>query len=143
MSVVVAVDASGSSWNAIRVAAKEAGWRRVRLIAVTPYRADPATANPPVPGSGIQTTDGSRVAEAALRGVLSDALGENFDEVDVRAVAGLAGEAIVETAREARAQLIVLAARVGIATLPGTLSQYVLDHAQCPVLLVPAGRRPD
>ena len=36
------------------------------------------------------------------------------------------------------AQLIVLAASVGKWMLPGTVSQYVLFKARCPVLLVPA-----
>ena len=55
-------------------------------------------------------------------------------------MAGLAARAIVDTATQERAQLIVLAARPGISLLPGTVSQYVLRHARCPVLVVPAER---
>jgi nucleotide-binding universal stress UspA family protein len=54
-------------------------------------------------------------------------------------VAGIAGRQIVEAAREARAQLIVLATRGSMSLLLGTVSQYVLRKAPCPVLVVPAG----
>jgi nucleotide-binding universal stress UspA family protein len=52
-------------------------------------------------------------------------------------VAGTAGRQILETAREARAQLIVLATRGSVSLLLGTVSQYVLRRAPCPVLVVP------
>ena len=54
-------------------------------------------------------------------------------------VAGTAGRQIVEAAREVRAQLIVLATRGSMSMLLGTVSQYVLRKAPCPVLVVPAG----
>ena len=51
---------------------------------------------------------------------------------------GLAGHVIVETTRQTHAQLIVLAASPGKPMLPGTVSQYVLYKADCPVMLVPS-----
>jgi nucleotide-binding universal stress UspA family protein len=148
MAVVVAVDDSDGAWNAIRLAAKEAAWRQARLIAVTVYGGDQAAGAAAGQPPGLpQTSDGDRAAaESALRETVRDVLGDDDDQsylVDMKAVPGLAGRAIVETAREARAQLIVLAVRAGIIVLPGTVSQYVLRHARCPVLLVPAGRRAD
>jgi nucleotide-binding universal stress UspA family protein len=44
---------------------------------------------------------------------------------------------IIEAAREAKAELIVLAARPGRTVVPGTVSQYVLLKARCPVTVVP------
>jgi len=41
--------------------------------------------------------------------------------------------------RQTHAQLIVLAASPGKPMLPGTVSQYVLHKAECPVMLVPSG----
>ncbi len=35
------------------------------------------------------------------------------------------------------AQLVVLAARTGMAVMPGTVSQYVLLKSHCPVTIVP------
>ena len=44
---------------------------------------------------------------------------------------------IIEAAREAKAELIVLAARPGRTVVPGTVSQYVLLKTWCPVTVVP------
>ena len=59
------------------------------------------------------------------------------ERVQLRVVTGTAGRQILETAREARAQLIVLATRGSVSLLLGTVSQYVLRRAPCPVLVVP------
>jgi nucleotide-binding universal stress UspA family protein len=56
---------------------------------------------------------------------------------DLRISAGPAGRVIIDTARQTHAQLVVLAARPGQPTMPGTVSQYVLLKARCPVTIVP------
>jgi nucleotide-binding universal stress UspA family protein len=43
---------------------------------------------------------------------------------------------IIEAAREAQAELIVPAAHPGRSEVPGTVSQYVLLKARCPVTIV-------
>jgi nucleotide-binding universal stress UspA family protein len=55
----------------------------------------------------------------------------------VRVSTGLAGRVIIEAAREVHADLIVLAAHPGKSAVPGTVSQYVLLKARCPVTIVP------
>jgi Universal stress protein family len=55
----------------------------------------------------------------------------------VRVSAGLAGRVIIEAAGESHAELIVVAAHPGRTALPGTVSQYVLLKARCPVTIVP------
>jgi len=45
-----------------------------------------------------------------------------------------------DTARRVNAQLIVLAGRGSISMLLGTVNQYVLRRAPCPVLVVPEGQ---
>ena len=52
-----------------------------------------------------------------------------------------AGRKLVETAQRANAQLIVLAGRGSASMLLGTVSQYVLRRAPCPVLVVPESSR--
>jgi nucleotide-binding universal stress UspA family protein len=141
MSVVVAVDESGGCRTAIRLAASEASWRQAQLVAVTAYRSD-RTAGVPGgrPLSTLRTLDDDRAAaELALSDVVADAIGDQAAEADLRVVPGLAGRAIIDAARDVRADLIVLAARSGISMLPGTVSQYVLRNARCPVLVVPSG----
>jgi nucleotide-binding universal stress UspA family protein len=141
MSVVVGVDGTAASRAAIRIAAQEARYRRAPLIAVMAYsgqRALSASAGQPsaAPGPG---GDERGAAESSLRDLITEALGNQADHVELLVVAGTAGRQIVEAAREVRAQLIVLATRGSMSMLLGTVSQYVLRKAPCPVLVVPAG----
>jgi nucleotide-binding universal stress UspA family protein len=76
-------------------------------------------------------------AEAELRTIVDHELGAEADQASVRVSAGLAGRVIIEAAREAHAQLTVLATHPGRSVVPGTVSQYVLLKARCPVTIVP------
>ena len=137
-SVVVGVEDGGGSRSAIRAAAKEARFRRARLIAVMAYSGDRAVAVAGRPAAALRTAGEEHlVAESALRDAVVDALGEEADRVELRAALGLAGRNLVDTARRVNAQLIVLAGRGSTSMLLGTVSQYVLRKAPCPVLVVP------
>jgi nucleotide-binding universal stress UspA family protein len=138
MTVVVGVDDSAASRAALRLAAQEARWRHAPLVAVTAYE-------PPVapvggyPAAAKRTVAEERAdAEATLRAAVDDELGDRATHADLRISEGLAGRVIVETARETHAQLVVLAARAGMPSVPGTVSQYVLLKARCPVTIVPS-----
>src|ERR1700685_2633411 len=137
MTVVVGVDSSAPSRAALRLAAQEARWRQVPLVAVTAYEAPLG----PVGGYPIAAkyAEGEQraTAEAALRATVDDELGDQAGQADLRISEGLAGRVIIEAAREAKAELIVLAARPGRTVVPGTVSQYVLLKARCPVAVVP------
>lgn len=140
MSVVVGVDGTEASLAAIRIAAQEARYRQAPLIAVMAYSAERTLGAPGQPTATLGTSSDERTAaESSLRNLVIEALGEQADHVELRAVAGIAGRQIVEAAREARARLIVLATRGSMSMLLGTVSQYVLRKAPCPVLVVPAG----
>ncbi len=76
----------------------------------------------------VVAVDGSRPSAAAI-------------QLALRTVQGVAGRKLVETADRAGAELVVLATRRGGSMLPGTVSQYVLHNAPCPVLVVPGARR--
>ena len=139
MTVVVGVDGSPPSRAALRLAAQEARCRQVPLIAVSAY--EPPLGKPAggYPIGTMHTGDDERATtESALRDAVSKELGDQADQADLRVSEGLAGHVIVETARQTHAQLIVLAASPGKPMLPGTVSQYVLHKAECPVMLVPS-----
>jgi nucleotide-binding universal stress UspA family protein len=110
---------------------------QVPLVAVTAY--EPPLG--PVGGYPIAAkhAEGEQraTAEAALRATVDDELGDQAGQADLRISEGLAGRVIIEAAREAKAALIVLAARPGRTVVPGTVSQYVLLKARCPVAIVP------
>jgi len=139
MSVVVGVDGSAACLSAIRVAAQEAHFRHTELIAVMAYSGDRAVLDSSgQPLATVIRGDEQAQALSSLRRVVSAALGAGQAErVQLQVVAGTAGRQILETAREAGAQLIVLATRGSVSLLLGTVSQYVLRRAPCPVLVVP------
>jgi nucleotide-binding universal stress UspA family protein len=91
------------------------------------------------PAATLHTDDEERAtAESALRDTVNDELGDQAAETDLHVSAGLAGRVIIEAAKQTQAQLIVLAASPGKSMLPGTVSQYVLLKAECPVMIVPS-----
>jgi nucleotide-binding universal stress UspA family protein len=142
--VVVGVDGSAGSRAAIMLAAEEAGYRGAELIAVMAYSGERALGAPAArPVATLRTADDEQLAaEAALRDAVVDALGDQAEKVQLRTVLGLAGRRLIETAQNVNAQLIVLAGRGSASMLLGTVSQYVLRKAPCPVLVVPeAGKR--
>lgn len=140
-AVLVGVDDSDASRAAIALAAQEASYRKAPLVVVRAYSGERPPGAPAVrPLSVMNTAEDERAeAESYLREAIRDVLGDQADGVEVLAVLGLAGRKIVETAQRINAQLIVLATR-GSPSLLGTVSQYVLRKAPCPVLVVPACR---
>jgi nucleotide-binding universal stress UspA family protein len=107
------------------------------LVAVTAYEAPIG----PVGGypAAAKHTEGEQwaTAEAELRATVDDELGDQASQADLRISAGLAGRVIIDAARRTHAQLVVLAARPGKPTMPGTVSKNVLLKARCPVTIVP------
>lgn len=135
-AVLVGVDGADSR-AAIVQAAREARYRDAPLIAMRAYSGEHTPAAQPV--SASRTGDGQRAeTESRLREIIREVLGDQADTVEVRAVLGLAGRKIIETAHRVNAQLIVLATHGSKSMLLGTVSQYVLRRAPCPVLIVPA-----
>lgn len=140
MTVVVGVDGLPDSFAAIRLARQEAAYRGVKLAAVMAYTSEGALGTPAgrplsVPGAPDEQR---QLAESALRQAIRDALGD-ADDVELRVVAGVPGRVLVQTARALDADIVVLSTRKEHAPsrLLGAVSQYVLRHAPCPVLVVP------
>ena len=137
-TVVVGVEGGAGSRAAIKAAAQEARYRAAPLIAVMAYSGEEAMAPAARPVATLRAPGEERqLAESALRDAVVDALGDEADLIELRTVLGLAGRNLVDTARRANAQLIVLAGRGSTSMLLGTVSQYVLRKAPCPVLVVP------
>jgi nucleotide-binding universal stress UspA family protein len=138
-TVVVGVEGGGGSRSAIKMAAHEARLRDAPLIAVMAYSGERVLAAPAArPVATLHTPADERSAAAsALRDAVVDALGDEADKVELRTALGLAGRNLIDTARKVNAQLIVLAGRGSTSMLLGTVSQYVLRRAPCPVLVVP------
>jgi nucleotide-binding universal stress UspA family protein len=145
MTVVVGIDGSAGSRAAIRLAAQEARYRTATLMAVMAYSGERTLGAPATrPLATLRVVEDERTfADETLRDLVRDALGPQADDVEYRTVPGAPGRALVEAARAVRAQLIVLSTR-GEATMArvlGAVSQHVLRHAPCPVLVVPDGSK--
>jgi nucleotide-binding universal stress UspA family protein len=138
-TVVVGVKGTGRSRDAIRLAAREASYPSAGLLAITAYSADHSHGAPA--GRPLAVTRSAeeerQAAESVLRDAVADALGDLAERVAVQALPGPGGRVLVEAARKLDADLIVVASRGGAMTA-GTVSQYVLRRAPCPVLVVPA-----
>jgi nucleotide-binding universal stress UspA family protein len=137
-TVIVGVHGGRGSRSTIKIAAQEARYRAAPLIAVMAYSGEHAAEPAARPAATLRIASEERLAaESALRDAVVDALGDDADKVELRAVLGLAGRNLIDTARKVNAQLIVLAGRGSRSMLLGTVSQYVLRKAPCPVLVVP------
>ncbi len=144
MTVVVGVDNSPASRAALELAAQEARWRQAPLVAVSAFEPPLGAAVAGYPAAAMHTEGEQKAtAESELRAAVDDTLGGQGIQADLRVSAGLAGRVIIETARQTNAQLVVLAAHPARSVLPGTVSQYVLLKARCPVTIVPAEDRED
>lgn len=139
MTVIVGVEGAAASRASIRLADREASYRGSNLIAVITHSTERPLGAPLArrPGTLLTATDEAVAAEAQLRDAVVDALGDRAAQVELRVLPGLAGRVLVDLARDRGAELIVLAARNTFAHLLGAMSQYVLRHAPCPVMIVP------
>ena len=136
-TVIVGVDSSEASKAALRLAAQEARWRQASVVAVSAYEL-PLGPVGGFPGGALHTQgEEQATAEAELRATVDHELGDDAGQAKVRVSTGLAGRVIIEAARVVQADLIVLGAHPGKSAVPGTVSQYVLLKARCPVTSVP------
>ncbi|XTZ17359.1 universal stress protein [Micromonospora echinospora] len=138
--VAVGVDGSDLSRLAVQVAAEQAAWRGTGLLAVHAYRhpvsTRPGDMQPLVHDEAALRAEEERVLAESLAG-----LAERHPRVPVtpRVVHARSGPALTEASRQA--QLLVVGARgrgelTGL--LLGSVSQSVLHHSDCPVVVVRA-----
>jgi nucleotide-binding universal stress UspA family protein len=148
-TIVVGVDGSEASREALRFGAEEAALREARLVAVHAWLfippqplGDPGMLAIPAGDLAGQLSAENDAASMAFDEAIADALGTDpSTPIERRLVEGDAGEAIV--AQSAEADLVVVGShgRSGIrAALLGSVSRHVVDHATCPVVVVKASR---
>jgi len=146
-TIVVGVDGSDASREALRFGAEEAALRDARLVAVHAWSfippqplGDPGMLAMPAGDLAGQLGAENDAAAVALDEAVSDALGaEPSVAVERRLVEGDAGEALV--AQSADADIVVVGShgRSGLrAALLGSVSRHVVDHATCPGVVVKA-----
>ncbi len=139
---MIGVDASEAAKEALRYGLHEASIRGTRVRAVHAWSHTLAI---PTTGPGVLAVSNAsslrEEAEALLRTTLEAVAGDAADRIDRVVVEAPAGLAIIDNARDA--ELIVVGRRAHGAVrslVLGSVSSYVVGHATCPVLVVPAPR---
>ena len=150
-AIVVGVDGSDASREAMRWAAEEARLRSTSLVAVYTWSfippqpiGDPGMLAVPMGDLPGQLSAEEEAARAALDAAVDEALGgESGVEVERKLAEGDAGDVLV--AESADAELLVVGShgRSGFkAAILGSVSRHVVAHASCPVVVVKT-RPPD
>jgi nucleotide-binding universal stress UspA family protein len=140
--IIVGIDGSSHSEDALKWAMSEASLRNLPLSVITVLHLTAAV------GHGMAVYPSNREVVVKARGAAEEAtakvaaqLGEKPPPTTVRAVVGTPAEVLIDSSEDA--DLLVVGARGsgGFARLKlGSVSSQVSHHAHCPVVIVPAGR---
>lgn len=148
-TIVVGVDGSDASGDALRWAAEEARLRSSSLVAVHAWSfvppqpiGDPGMLAMPagdLPGQLDAESEAARISlDNAVAGILGADAGV---EVERKLVEGDAGEVLVAESKEAELVVVGSHGRSGFkAAILGSVSRHVVDHAACPVVVVKTPR---
>jgi nucleotide-binding universal stress UspA family protein len=145
--IVVGVDGSDASHEALRWAAEEARLRSSPLVAVYVWSyippqpiGDPGMLAIPAGDLPGQLDAEREAAAAALEAAVSVALGAAPDfSVERKLVEGDAADALVRESESAELVVVGSHGRTGIrAALLGSVSRHVTTHAACPIVVVKA-----
>jgi nucleotide-binding universal stress UspA family protein len=144
-TIVVGVDGSAASHEALRWAAQEASLRGARLVAVHAWTfaavspiGDPGMILMPAVDYPDQLEAEQRAARAGLDDAVVEALGATpASKVEKRLVENDAGEALVEASASADLVVVGSHGRSGLkAAVLGSVSRHVVERAACPVVVV-------
>jgi len=143
--IVVGVDGSETSHQALRWAAEEARLRSARLVALYAWSFIPpqplgepgmlAVSAGDLPG---QLDAEGEAARLTLDDAVSDVLGPDPGiDVERKLVEREAGEVLVAESEDADLVVVGSHGRSGLtAALLGSVSRHVVDHSKCPVVVV-------
>jgi nucleotide-binding universal stress UspA family protein len=138
--IVVGVDGSGHSQRALERAMNEAAIRHVPLTVLTVHEAIRGVYGHTVTyqDDPERTENARKAAQAETDKVLAGLAGPRPDSVTVKAVHGFPVEELINASKDAG--MLVLGSRGvgGFSRLVmGSVSSQVVQHAHCPVLIVP------
>jgi len=137
--IVVGVDGSGESRQALRWAVDEAVLRQAQVLVVHAWWALPELKGTPGSAADSQANPG-REAERFIHEFVEQTLGPDAPKVEINALPAqgiTAAEALLDAAGQA--DLLVVGSR-GLGgfkrLLLGSVSQQCVQHATCPVVVV-------
>lgn len=140
--IVVGVDGSPSSVQALEFAVEEAAMRHAELEVLAVVQSAsfaPLYGYPPAPAPGPRMDEAERTARAALDEALAKQGRPSPAKASVQVRTGIPAEELLIQAKGA--DLLVVGSRGagGLTRMVlGSVSSAVVHHADCPVLIVPA-----
>ncbi len=142
--IVVGIDGSGYSQNALEWAVRQAALQHAHLtvLTVNPVATEPWTGNPVIVTSDAEREEKIRQAgEEAVHKAVSQLGSLQPPEVSISAISGQVAPALISASQDA--DLVVVGSRGsgGFANLLlGSVSTHVVHHAKSPVAVIPAAR---
>jgi nucleotide-binding universal stress UspA family protein len=142
--ITVGVDGSGHSQRAVDWAIKEAGLRKAPLtvLAVHEVAANHWTGHAMVlPADRPEMEKTRQAAQEATQKAVEAAGEPGPASVTVRAVSGLAAQELISASADS--DLVVVGSRGGggfAKLMLGSVSNQVVAHASCPVVVIPSDR---
>ena len=142
--ITVGVDGSAQSQRALEWAIKEAGLRGAPLtvLAVHEVAGNYWTGSPEVyPADAPATEKMRQAAQDAVQKTVDAAGAPGPASVTVRAVSGIAAQEMISASKDS--DLVVVGSRGGggfARLMLGSVSNQVVNHATCPVVVIPADR---
>jgi nucleotide-binding universal stress UspA family protein len=142
--IVVGIDGSHNASHALEWAMTEAGARNADLTVITinSVIAGYWTRRPvPMAGDDEKVAEARELAEKAVAKIAADLGDRQPASVHVVAKNGFPAEELIRASEDC--DLLVVGSRGGggFATLSvGSITNQVVHHAKCPVVVVPAGR---
>ena len=138
--IIVGVDGSGHSQRALECAMREAAVRQVPLTVITVSEAVRGyySGMAVYPDDAVRTEEARQLAQAETDKVLARLDGPRPAAVTVKAVHGFPVEELINAGKDA--DMIVVGSRgAGGFTrlMMGSVAGQVVQHAYCPVLIVP------
>lgn len=142
--IIVGVDGSGHSQRALEWAMKEAAIRHTPLTVLTVHEAIRGyyTSVAVYPDDPARTEEAQKAALAEADQVLAGLDGPHPESVTVKAIHGFPAEELVNAGKDA--EMIVLGSRGAggfSRLLVGSTAHQVVQHAHCPVLIIPPAER--
>jgi nucleotide-binding universal stress UspA family protein len=142
--IVVGIDGSHNASHALEWAMTEAGVRHTDLTVITVnsviagyWSGQPVT----LPGDDDRVAEARKSAEAAVAEIAADLGDRQPASVQVIAENGFPAQTLIDASEDC--DLLVVGSRGGggfAALAVGSITNQVMHHAKCPIVVVPSGR---
>jgi nucleotide-binding universal stress UspA family protein len=137
-TIVVGIDGSQASREALRWACEEASLRQQHVLALAVWNVFPVTTDPMLGTAAFEAIDAERTTKDTLSQFVTDVRQQHPDiDVNPRVIAGHPAEQL-STLSVGAAMVVVGAQGHGgfLGMLLGSTSRHVLNHSHCTVVVV-------